>query len=415
MAEQSSPGAGNGAPGAIQGELRPIWPAPPSPTAVAGRRWALAARITATVGGLLFFFAAWIPWATAITSGDLRNGPSGPLYSYSLTAAELGAPPLDSLAGDAASGFVFWSFLTILGALLAPLLWQRMRPWLVWVAATFYGLWGVACALILIQTSQLLFQVIPTLSHAANGPYTTTIQPYGTRLHIYATAPAFGLYIAIGALLIALSTPILAALAMRASPPVFRRRAPTVHGEVAPAGVAGETPARRSLPGVGAVSGGLLLWAWGFFLQPMATLNCTQTPVLIGQCRGLPGISALPLGLFATRSLFDPAAAQWAISGLLLAGAALALVAVWLREITRTLCAWLSGWLLFALACALIAINGAQLAVHNAASVGLTTGDWRGDIGALFVFLGLLLVLIGLIPLWAIAIRSAPRRDPPTS
>ena len=62
MAEQSSPGAGGDAPGAaqiVQGELRPIWPAPPSPEATAGQRWATSARIAASVSGLLFFLAAW--------------------------------------------------------------------------------------------------------------------------------------------------------------------------------------------------------------------------------------------------------------------------------------------------------------------------------------------------------------------
>jgi hypothetical protein len=178
--------------------------------------------------------------------------------------------------------------------------------------------------------------------------------------------------------------------------------------------VAAGAPVKRSLPGVGAVSGGLLVWAWGFFLLPWASLNCTQTPVLVAQCQGLPVASALQAGLLATRTIFDPAAAPYAISGLLLVGAALALGTVWRREITRTLCAWLSGWVVFALACALIAINGAQRVVHDAPSVGLPAGSWRGDMGVLLVFLGLLLVIIGLAPMWAIAVRSASRRDPPT-
>ncbi len=362
------------------------------------------------------FLAAWAPWATAITSGDLSKGPSGALYTYSLTAAELGAPPIASLTGQTSS-FVYWSFLTILGALLAPLLWQRTRPWLVWVAAALYGLWAATCALVLVQTAALLFQTVPALSHAANGPYITTLQPYGAQLKIYAASPAFGLYVAILALVAALTALVLTAVAVRVSPPALRRRTPTVHGEVAPTEtpIAGAPPARRSLPGVGAVSGGLLLWAWGFFLLPWASLNCAQTPLLAGQCEGLPVASALQAGLLATRNIFDPAAAPYAISGLLLAGAGLALMTVWRREITRTLCAWLSGWVVFALACALIAINGAQRVVHDAASVGLPAGDWRGDMGTLIVFLGLLLVVIGLAPLWAIAIRSAPRRDPPTN
>lgn len=415
MEEQSAPDAGSGAPGIAQGELRPVWPTPSNPNATRQRRWGIGARIAATVGGLLFFLAAWTPWATAVTSGDLSKGASGPQFTYSLTAAELGAPPFVSLV-DPASAYIYWSFLTVLGALLAPLLWQRTRPWLTWMAALLYGVWGIVCALVLAQTDALLFQTVPAMTHAASGPYTTTLQPYGIRVVIYAASPAFGLYLATLALVVMLAALVLAVLELRAGPRIVRQHAPTVHGEVAPTeqaeNVAGKR-VNRSLPGAGAVSGGLLLWAWGFFWQPMVTYNCAQTPLLFAQCQGLPGYSVLQLGLLATRNLFDPIAAPWAINALLLAGAGLALGAIWLREITRTLCAWLSGWLVFALACALITINGAQIIAHNAPSVGLPAGAWRGDMGALVVFLGLLLVVIGLAPLWAIAIRSAPRRDQP--
>lgn len=416
MAEESSQGAGSVAPDAGQGELRPVWPAPPAPATTTGRRWALAARIAATVGALLFFFAAWTPWATAITSGDLSKGQPGPAYTFSLTAAELGSPPLNTLV-DPASAFVYWSFLTFLGVLIAPMLWQRLRPWLFWAATALYTAWAITCGYVLAQTDALLLQTVPALSHSATGPYITTLQPYGTRLAIYSASPAFGIYLATLALVAAALAGVLGTISLRGRS-FFRRAAPpTVHGEVAPSAsaVAAGAPAKRSLPGAGAVSGGLIVWAWGFFLLPWASLNCNQTPVLVAQCQGLPVASALQAGLLATRNIFDPAAAPYALSGLLLAGAAFALGAVWLREITRTLCAWLSGWVVFALACALIAINGAQRVVHDAPSVGLPAGAWRGDMGTLIVFLGLLLVVIGLAPLWAVAVRSAPRREPPTT
>lgn len=411
MNEQSAPGAEE----AVQGELRPVWPAPPSPEVTTGRRWGTAARIAATIGGLLFFLAAWTPWTTALTSGDLRKGAAGPQFTYSLTGAELGAPPLATWLGDPSSAFVWWSLLTALGAFLTPFLWQRIQPWLVWVAGALYAVWAALCATVLIQTSMILFQTVPALRHAVNGPYATTLWPYAIPIKIYTAAPAFGLYLAALALLAPLAALVFAALANIASPPSLRLRPPHIHGEVAPTASQASAPAPRSLPGIGAVTGGLLLWAFGYFTQPMATLNCTQRPLLASTCQGLPGYSALPLGLYATRTLFDPIAGVWAINGLLLAGAALAIGALLRREITRTLCAWLSGWVVFALICILIATSGAQQAVHNAASVGLASGNWRGDVGAVFVFLGLLLVVIGLVPLWAIAIRSAPRRDPPTT
>jgi hypothetical protein len=416
MSEQSSPGGVTPEAGqAVQGELRPIWPAPPTPARVSGWRWGFAARVAATVGALLFFVAAWVPWAVALTSGDLRHGPTGPQYRYYMAPAELGAPPIASFTGDAASAFISWSLLTALGALLTPLLWQRTRPWLMWLGAALYALWAALSASVLVQTSVLFFQTIPALSHAANGPYAATVQPSGARLAFYSATPTYGVYMTAAALVIALVALLMAVIALFTSPPSFRIRPATVHGEVAQSTPAGVSPARRSLPGAGAVSGGLLLWLWGFFLLPWATLNCAQSPLLSGQCQGLPVASALEAGMLRTSAYFDPAAAPWAVSGLLLLGAALALMGVWAREITRTLCAWLSGWLVFAIACALVAINGAQLVVHNPTTIGMPAGDWRGSLGTLIVFLGLLLVLIGLAPLWALAIRSAPRRDPPTT
>jgi hypothetical protein len=192
---------------------------------------------------------------------------------------------------------------------------------------------------------------------------------------------------------------------------VTRRRArvpvaPTAQGEIVTSGRALPT---RSLPGAGAITGGLLLWAWGFFLLPWATVNCAQVPLLIGTCQGLPVWNALPIGLDIARSALDPNAA-FAVIGLLLTGALVILLTVWRRDITRTLCVWATLWLALALGCALLAVNGAQQVVADAPAVAMPTGDWRGDTGVLVVFLALLLIFIGLIPLWAVAVRASQRR-----
>jgi hypothetical protein len=386
-----------------------------------GRRWSRAARIAATFSGLLFFFAAWIPWASALTSGDLRQGASGPRYLYAITPAELGAPPLAGALGSP-TAFASWGVLTALGLLFTPLLWQRVRPWLVWIGAILYVFWGALAAIVLLETCLTLFQTIPAQTHAASGPYTTTVQPSGAQLAFYATTPAAGVYLSAIALLIALAALVFAIIALFTSPPSFRQSPLTIHGEVATStrsSVTSASPsstvsARRALPGAGTVTGGMLLWLWGFFLLPWATLNCDQTPLLAGHCEGLPGFATFPLGLYSLSAVIDPNIALWAANGLMLIGAALALAGVWTREITRTLCAWLTGWLIFTLASSLVALHGVQVSVQNPTSVGLATGTWRGSLGTLIVFLGLLLVIIGLAPLWALAVRSAPRRDPPT-
>ena len=394
-------------PDAQAGDLRPIWPAQaPGQGARRSRRYALLARLAATVCALLFFYVSWAPLATAITSGDLRSGPTGPLHRFGLTAAELGAPPLHALVGDAFFGL--WSALTIAGILLSPLLWQTSVRWLRWVATALAACWLVAMMVIFAQTALLILVGLPEQLRRGAGPYDATLVPYGIQVAIYNITPAFGLWLALLAALLGIAAVGLAALAaatyQRARAPI----APTVQAEIVTPGAARPT---RSLPGAGALTGGLLLWAWGFFALPWATINCAQTPVLLGTCRGLQGTSVLWIGLNVVRMAFDPSAALYAITGLLLIGALMILLAVWRRTITRTLCAWASAWLAFSLACSIVAISGVQQVVSDVPSVNMPTGDWRGDTGVLVVFLALLLVGIGLIPLWAVAVRGAQRRE----
>lgn len=391
--------------GGGKGDLRPMWPVKePGAGARLSRRYALAARALATVCALLAFYVSWAPLATAITSGDLNQGPTGPLYRFGLTAAELGAPPLHALFG--ASFFGPWSVLTVLGVLISPLLWQTTFRWLRWLAIALYGCWLVAIMIVFIATAQAILSALPAQLSAGAGPYIATLYPYTTRVAIYQISPAFGLWLVVVVALLGLGAAACAAMSavryQRARVPV----APSVQGEI----VTHSGRSSRSLPGSGAITGGLLLWAWGFFLLPWATVNCAQSPLLLGSCQGMPVTSALQIGLGDVRTFFDPSAGLVAITGLLLVGALGILLAVWRRDITRTLCSWATAWLAFALVSAAIAVAGAQRAVSDAPSVGLPTGDWRGDSGVLIVFLALLLVAIGLIPLWAVAVRTAQRR-----
>lgn len=387
------------------GDLRPIWPVSERGRgARLSRRYALLARLAATACALIFFYVAWAPLANAITSGDLRLATTGPMYRFSLTTAELGAPPLYALYGD--HFFGLWSGLTVAGLLLSPLLWQTSLRWLRWLAIALYACWLVAVSAVFIDAAQLILVTIPGHLSQGVGPYEVTLYPYGTRVAIYTITPAFGLWLALVAALLGIGA---AALAVMAA--VTRRRAtvpitPTVQGEIVTPGDAAPT---RSIPGAGAITGGLILWAWGFFLLPWATINCTQAPLLFGSCQGLPVASALEIGLGGARAYFEPTAGLYAITGLLFTGALLILIAVWRRDITRTLCVWASLWLALALGCAVLAISGVQQVVANAPSVGMPTGDWRGDTGVLIVFLALLLVAIGLIPLWAVAVRATRR------
>ncbi|HEX8732705.1 MAG TPA: hypothetical protein VF725_11675 [Ktedonobacterales bacterium] len=392
------------APDARAGSLRPAWPLRLGQGATQARRYALAARLVATACALLYFYVAWGPLADVITSGDLRNGLSGPQLGFSLTAAELGAPPLHALFG--ADFFGPWSMLTVAGLLLSPLLWQTTTRWLQWLALALYTCWFVLMSVVFIATAQLILGDIPAQLKAGAGPYKFTPYPYPQLFAIYSIKPAYGLWLALLGGLLGLAALALAGVAI-----VTRRRAsrpvtPTIQGEIVTPGVS----PTRSLPGVGAITGGLILWAWGFFALPWATYNCSA-PVLIGVCHGVSVNYALQYGLGGLRAYIEPSAGMIAITGLLLIGAALILIAIWRRDITRTLCAWASAWAVLALVCAIMGVVGVQQVIHNAPSVGLPTGDWRADQGVLVVFLALLLVGIGLIPLWAVAVRAAQRRE----
>ena len=403
VAPEVAPAAGAG-----QGDLRPIWPTSAQGALRARRyaRLARLARLAATLSALLFFYLSWAPFANAITSGDLRNGPTGPMYRFDLTATELGAPPLHGLLGD--SFFGVWSIITIVGLLLSPLLWQRTLRWAQWLAIALYACWLVAIGGVLANTAQVILMAIPAELRSGAAPYITTLYPYGTRVAIYSVSPTFGLWLIPLAALLGLAAGALALTAFiqrrRASVPV----APSAQGEIVTPGGA---RLARSLPGAGAITAGLLLWAWGFFTLPWALVNCSQAPLFFASCRGLPVPLALQIGLDIARPFFDPSAALYAITGLLVVGALMILVAVWRRDITRTLCAWATLWLVAALVSATLAIAGAQQVVSNAPAVGLPSGDWRADTGTLVVFLALLLVAIGLIPLWAVAVRASQRRE----
>lgn len=393
--------------GAAQGDLRPVWPrAQGRRNAQRSRRYARLAKSAMTLCAILFFYVSWSPMANALTSGDLRIAPTGPEYRFSLTVAELGAPPLHAYLG--ATFFGWWSGLTVVGLLLCPLLWQTSVRWLRWIAVAVFAVWMAAMSYIFALTAQLLLMTIPAQLAMGNGPYKVTLYPYGIIVAVYSIAPGFGLWLAPLAVLVGIVAGVFAAMSLRlrliARVPVT----PIAQGEIV---TSGDQRPTRSLPGAGAVSGGLVLWAWGYFLLPWATVNCNRTPLLVGTCRGLPVASALQIGLGVIRAYFDPSAALYALTGLLLVGALAILLAVWRREVTRTVCAWASVWLALALACGLLAINGAQQVVHDAAAVGMPAGDWRGDSGVLVVFLALLLVAIGLMPLWAVGVRSAQRRE----
>ncbi|MEO7001188.1 MAG: hypothetical protein ABI274_05290, partial [Ktedonobacterales bacterium] len=366
-----------------------------------------------TAGALLFAYAAWTPWFLA--GGSTPTLP--PPVIVGLNPGEIAAPPLAMLYG-AQTAFLIWSILSVLGLLLTPLLWQRSAPILKVVGAVAWLTWLVG----IIYLSSITIRTLTQNFALLNPSYVTVLpasnyEPYT----ILTTQPAFGVWLALLALLaagvggfVALTSWVrsLTRRFLTASAPDTTVVLPVGGASAAPqaasTGEGGQPSLRATLPGAGALTGGMLLWVWGFFLLPWATLNCTQIPLLMGSCQGLAVNSVLSIGIFDAKvngqQVIDPAIGLFAIGALLLGGAAFTLIGVWRRDITRTLCIWASLWLLLAVASALLAIHGASVIVARPTAFQLQNGIWRGDTGVLVVFLGLLLVAVGLIPLWAVAV-----------
>ncbi len=367
----------------------------------------------ATLGAALFIFAAWTNWATvvALINARVANGVSvackageagcqqqnAMLY---LNPGEIGAPPLLGAVG-AQGAFFLWSALTVVGLLLCPFLWQRARRWLSLTALALYTIWALAMTVLCARAGAILTQNFGAL--AAHG---NTQSLYVTALNgtvpIESAQAGPGLALAIVALALAfIGVAISIVTTLAGGAPATT--AP-ITANIGPQGQSGRA-ARAVLPGASVVTLGLVLWAWGFFLLPWATVNCNQTPLIIGTCYGLPVSSALQIGLYSAQPTIDSYIGYYTVGALLLVGAIFIAITLWRRAINRALCVWASLWLVVAFAFALVASQGAALAVEKPAFYGLGAGVWRGDSGVLVVFLALLAVLVGLVPLWAVAER----------
>ncbi len=394
---------------------------PPRRAGLASRRalaggWHLGQGL-ATLGAALFVFAAWATWATAIAliSVKVTNGVFVPCSATEtgcqqhtsvlyLNPGEMGAPPLLGAFG-ASGAFFWWSVLTVVGLLLCPFLWQAARPWLSRLALGLYTLWALAMTVICARAGAILTQNFGAIA-AHGAAQTLYVYAIDRTVAIQSAQVGPGLSLAIVALALAFAGVALSIVTTLAggapvtTAPITANLSQTTDGRRA---------ARAILPGASVVTLGLVLWVWGFFLLPWATVNCNQTPLLIGVCYGLPVSSALQIGMYSPLPTIDSYIGVYAIGALLLLGAIFIAITLWRRAINRTLCLWATLWLLVSFAFALVASHGAALAVEHPASYTLEAGVWRGDSGVLVVFLALLMILVGLVPLWAVAQRRSRR------
>lgn len=357
-------------------------------------------RLLATAGAIVLGYAMWLPWAivnltqgdrlldrqlldvnTVVASGILRLGSAEhPLLTISQMTVVLGV-------------------FTMLGVLLAPLLWRPADSLLGAIATHIFGLWVIFATAIVILIN---FLTPAELSRVLgiNGV---------EALFTLSLDRTLGYWLAVLAL-VALWIAVIGLLAGE-----WRR-----HAFWHLPGADNETP--RSLiqiPGAGILNLGLIVWAIGFLIMGWASLNCTQAPLLVGSCQGIPASE----GLFAqiaqaSNSItlqgvtdpqmlvyLDPNIARYALPILLGVGAAMIFLGVWMRAVTRVFCVWTALWLILAVALVGLAYAGIGYIVGHPTRVGLAAGGWSVESGVWITLLGLIFAIIGLATLIAAALR----------
>lgn len=319
-------------------------------------RWlGMAARVLALVGAAMVAVAIWLPWATGIQTVSEAG-------QQRLLVLQISAGDVDSLLSLFA-----WSLVTALGVPLSCLLWIHGPRILRMLALGCFLLWTFASLGIITPVLNILLTANPV-----------QLRPELDALQLAVThriRPAMILtYLGI---LIALLAAVLGFMELRRSSAA----------EPAPVRIL----ARPKVPAAGILTLSTILFLVGVFVMPWATVNCTQTPLFIGQCTGVSFAGAASQGIRAHVGVFDPLAAKYAIPILLAGGALLTLIGVWRRGIFRAGGLWLVFWLLVATCFAVLGDLGVGAVVANAPALGLSAGKWSGDTGIVVAFLGLLL------------------------
>jgi hypothetical protein len=355
-------------------------------------------RALATVGAFLLGYAIWLPWV--IVSNNLANNKTSPLLIDPNAAFGLGYFKLGEFVP---SPFVLAAF-SVLGLLLAPLLWRPADSLLGAIASHMFGLWVVFATVLVV-----VFGISPI---ASGKP---VVQEQGVNGDLLISSVTGHLTLGFWLAVVALVPLWIAVIGLLVSE--WRRHA-FWH---LPGNDADAPRSLIQLPGASLLNLGLLIWAFGFLVTAWASLNCTQTPLLVGSCQGTSASGALSAGIAqATAGLvfgsatdpsillaLDPNVARDAIGILLGGGALLIFLGVWLRAVTRTFCVWTTLWLLVAVALVGVAYNGVGAIVANPTHYGLPAGVWQGASGVLITLVGLILAIAGLATLAFVALHRS--------
>jgi hypothetical protein len=355
----------------------------------------LLVRLLATIGALVFAYAAWLPWAiivfnlgNRVTTPTLID-PNGAIANGYFTIGDITPTP-----------FVVAAF-SVLGLLLAPLLWRPADSLVGAIATHIFGLWLVFATVFVVA-----FGISPLVS----GKSTAFSKVQGQDLLFTSLIGhlALGFWVAAAALI-----PMwIAVIGLLMSE--WRRHA-FWH---LPGNDEDTSRSLIQLPGASVLNLGLIIWAFGFLSAGWAAVNCSQSPLFFSSCQGISASSALFAGLAQANSgvavssandpamllFLDPNIARNAIGILLGFGAAMIFLGVWLRAVTRTFCIWTTLWLAAAVALVGLAYSGVSAIIDQPTRYGLAAGSWTAQAGVFITLLGLIIALIGLATLTAAAL-----------
>lgn len=372
--------------------------AAPTHEHVREQRFYQAGRVLALVGAALLAYVVWMPWAfifgpvlffkDGTATNELLMLDPG---SYAGFLDVSGLPP--------AAQFFLWSVITVVGLLCCPLLWQSARSRLARAALRAYILWFV---LMVIAIALITFRV-------ATMPRFPDVFPARTmvgRPFIYSPL----LQLPVG------STDLISSMPVDPIIAFFTAHMALVGVAIGVALLAivlligGRPPKRAASQGARAggsrfvaatVTMGLLVWAGGYFLAPWAsaqTGTISGPPVLFFALSERVAQSPLPDFLLGhglpvpVPSKLDPLVALDALSALLLGGALLLVVAVWVGRVTRAWVVWAVVW--FALAAGIVLFSAIGVLPFELDYPEYFTFVWAGP---LVSALGLGVVAMGVL------------------
>lgn len=372
------------------------WLLPPALGDGATPEWrTIGARLAAFLAALVFGFAAWLPWLTLTYHFDPPAQPitidGGTLAQvapfFFIDSSRLARMTPNTLHFMAIFGGV-WAALSVAGVLLSPLLWLRPHTRSVRFALTSYGAWLLLAAAYTLAMAKVIF-FPPDISGGNQSQW----------------SPAWGMWIALAALVTGVSSLVTLIRYDRSSPRVSGRRTPSRIIRT-----------RAAWIGLGLLTAGILLWGLGFMAIPWAMVNCPITPITLnhfvsGSCAALDSGDAL--SYFATRTLprgaWNLASGIYPLYGVLVGGGLLVLIAQWRTSPSRIICAWATLWLAGASAVAYLAYRGVGVILTvNPVMSAEAQGIWVGASGVTMTLLGLLLAWLGIIPLEHAAASAAP-------